>query len=132
MSTEAAKQGETPPKPPETLPPATVPFPLADLLLPCTLASCHAAHTWQPTLAIAKCPGCQGPILALQMRQCPVCNEPVSKLTLRMDHLPTGGVITPMCRGSASLAENLQIEVTFGHAEAEAAAYIPKEVVSKL
>lgn len=61
-----------------------------------------------------------------------MCNEPVGSVKVRLDHLPTGGVITPLCKGSASLAENLSIEIELGHAQAEQERYSHKEVIHKL
>ena len=81
----------------------------------CSSNICTNGHEWLPEIGLAKCPGCTAPLLAIKMVQCPVCNEPVAKFRLRSDHLPKGGVITPICRGSASMAEVTVMEVHRAH-----------------
>jgi hypothetical protein len=107
-------------------------FPADAGLVPCSQTTCSAGHTWTPTIATTKCPGCQAPLLVLKMVNCPVCNEPSKSLRLRADHLPHGGTVVPACKGSASLAEVLEILIDHGHAEAEQSNHVDREVVSKV
>lgn len=98
----------------------------------CTLLTCPNGHKWVPTLESTYCPGCRASILVLKMVNCPQCNEPSGTLRVRMDHLPKGGSITPLCRGSATMAETIGIEVKLNHAAQEAANHVHREVPSKI
>lgn len=81
----------------------------------CSAMICPNGHEWTPVLEVTACPGCKSPLLALKMNQCPQCNEPSKLIKLRLDHLPKGGALTPICQGSASLAECITLELQFNH-----------------
>lgn len=97
----------------------------------CSRHACVAGHEWSPKLAIVQCPGCNEQMLAMLMSNCPICNEPVAKTFIRTDHLPHGGAITPICKGSESLAESTLVVLTHTHAADEAERYKHREVLSK-
>jgi hypothetical protein len=90
-------------KPPEGV--GVVSFPAQPLVRLCSANVCSNGHEWKPTLAVAKCGGCDGPVLAVKMEQCPICNEPVEGMRFRMDHFPQGGFIARLCRGEQTPAE---------------------------
>lgn len=120
-----------------SLPPASSEFPPIDFgeatpPTSCSYNICANGHKWPPVLRVAQCPGCGGPILAAKMTQCPVCNEPVARRFIRVDHLPHGGQITPMCRGAGSLAEVMQVEMVCNHASDEEGKYIERQMPGKL
>lgn len=117
--------------------PNTVTAPVIDFgeppsLRACSSNSCPNGHEWTPVIQLTNCPGCKAPILAIKMVQCPVCNEPVSKFRLRTDHLAQNTAIMPVCRGSQSLAEVTEIEMTRGHASKEEGTHKVREVLSKV
>lgn len=98
----------------------------------CSLQICAAGHEWVPQIMAVKCPGCQAPMLALMMVNCPICNEPPVKAFFRMDHIAMGGQITPLCMGSATLAEPIGIEVPLCHAQQEQDNFKEQKVTSKV
>lgn len=98
----------------------------------CSNMSCANGHIWTTQVQLAGCPGCQSPILAIKMVNCPQCNEPSASMVLRADHLSRGAAITPICRGSASLAEVHKIPLTFGHAARTEANYTVRALPGKL
>lgn len=71
-------------------------------------------------------------MIALMMVQCPVCNEPTSASALRIDHIPQGGGIMPLCRGGGSMAELLVVELRHEHAAVEEQRYTERAVISKV
>lgn len=83
-------------------------------------------------MALVACPGCKEQLLAMMMVNCPVCNEPVAKTEIRSDHMPQGGAITPICRGSASLADITTIVLEHTHAQRIAESYSDRPMVGKL
>lgn len=88
---------------------------------PCSHNECLAGHRWPAILALATCPGCTTPILAVQKTQCPYCNEPIQRTILRSDFVPRGTGIAPRCKGVSPMGESLDIEMTRkGWQEAEA------------
>lgn len=105
--------------------PITIAEPQA--LAACTYNECPKGHRWDALLQLTACPGCGKQMLAVKMVNCPICNEPTKAFHLRTDHLPGNssaparGVITPVCKGAASLAEIIFVDVTRGHAAAEQA-----------
>lgn len=99
---------------------------------PCSAQSCSAGHSWPPVIATTKCPGCGAPILVLKMLNCPICNEPSSGLRLRTDHLPQGGTITPVCKGSASMAEIIEVVIEQQHSADEEKNHKERTVISKI
>lgn len=129
------------PEPPASLPvsseregvPPGIPFSFGPPAPPaCSISRCPAGHEWTPELRIARCPGCQAPMLVLLMQNCPACNEPTAATQLRMDHMPqASGQLMPLCRGSATLAEALQITLQHTHAADEQAGHVVRDVVSK-
>lgn len=111
----------------------TVDFgPIPDPNAVCSGNVCSNGHIWQPTIAIARCPGCGSPTLVVKMVNCPICNEPTAKLRLRTDHLPQNGAIMPMCKGSATLGDVGVIEVERSHALREQETYVEREMISKI
>lgn len=98
----------------------------------CSMNVCEAGHSWPPELAVTKCPGCAAQIIVAKMVNCPICNEPTAKLVYRMDHLPHGGTVMPMCKGSASLAEVTEVTLERRHAAEEQAQYKDREVINKI
>lgn len=99
---------------------------------PCSVCRCPAGHEWIPQFRLTACPGCHAPMLVLLMQQCPVCNEPTAATDLRLDHMPqASGQLLPICRGSATFAEALKIELRHQHAQDEEARHEVREVVSK-
>lgn len=72
-------------------------------------------------------------MLVLLMQNCPACNEPTAATDLRLDHMPAAsGQLMPICRGGATLAEPLRIELRHSHAEDEEKRHVVREVVSKV
>jgi hypothetical protein len=102
------------------------------VLTACTANTCSNGHEWTPTLQLTQCPGCKGALLAIKMDQCPICNEPCSKLRLRADHLPKGGAITPLCRGSQTLADTHVIELAYQHYIQEQTKHVVREMPGKV
>lgn len=90
-------------------------FPDKVTVVPCTVNVCLNGHEWTPEIGLTSCPGCSSPMIVLRTVQCPICNEPIAKVRLRSDHLPKGGVITPICKGSESMAEVVKIEMERRH-----------------
>lgn len=84
-------------------------------LEPCSWNKCTNGHTWPVGLAVARCGGCGGLILAIKMEQCPICNEPTEKTKFRSDHLPQGAKVVASCRGEQSVAEQGDIELERRH-----------------
>ena len=107
-------------------------FPEKPQIVACSANVCQNGHEWQPEVALAGCPGCSGPLLVVKMVQCPICNEPVAKFRLRTDHLPKGGVITPICKGSASQAEVGVLEIPRQHYVKEEQNHVVREMPAKV
>ena len=98
----------------------------------CTSLTCSNGHIWPVEVQITQCPGCKSPLLAIKMVNCSVCNEPSTALRLRADHLSQGQAITPICRGSATLAETHKIDLTLRHAAQEQASHAVRDMPGKL
>src|SRR5579859_3487343 len=98
----------------------------------CSSLTCSNSHTWALEAQTALCPGCKSPILAIKMVNCPQCNEPSTSLTLRSDHLSRGSAITPICQGSASLAEINKIELKLNHAALEQQNHVVRALPEKI
>lgn len=98
----------------------------------CSTSKCSAGHVWTPVIQMAKCPGCDAPMLVVKMVNCPMCNEPVRSTTLRVEHCPHGGQITAVCLGHASLNEVLAVEFTHEHAQQEQDKHVVREMISKV
>lgn len=111
--------------------PTTVDFQQSLLPVPCTTHKCANGHSWAAVLRVAACPGCGSAMLALMMVNCPVCNEPTSTTAIRLDHLPQGGQVLPLCKGSATLAEAKQIVIEHTHAADEQEAKNERVMISK-
>lgn len=86
-------------------------FPEAKPIDLCSWNECLLGHRWSPSLAVAKCPGCGGQILAVQKTNCPVCNEPVTKTSLRSDFVGRGAGVSPRCLGQKPLGESVDLEM---------------------
>jgi hypothetical protein len=65
----------------------------------CSVAVCTNKHEWPLQLALAKCPGCNGFVVARKLENCPNCNEPAEWIELRVDHL-AGNQVGPACKGT--------------------------------
>lgn len=98
----------------------------------CSFLSCASGHNWMPEVQITQCPGCKSPMIAIKMVNCPQCNEPSTSIDVRADHLSRGTAITPICRGSASLAEVLKIKVPLRHAALEQESHVIRQLPEKL
>lgn len=92
-------------------------FPQFVKIEPCSYNECKNGHKFPPQLAIGQCPGCQGPILAVNMVNCPICNEPVDNITLRTDHTKQGMGIPAVCRQQRGLSEVVIIKLKRNHAD---------------
>ena len=75
----------------------------------CSYNQCLAGHIWPITLAVAPCPGCKSPVLAIKRENCPICNEPVVHASIRSDNVPRGAGVSERCLGKLGLAETLDI-----------------------
>jgi hypothetical protein len=119
---------------PATIPIAPVAFPPKVATLLCSEQECPNGHRWAPTVAIAACPGCKAPVLALRMEQCPTCNEPPARLRLRCDHVALGGGIVAICKGAAAppqmAPEVTMIEMEHSHAAAAEASATKAVIVT--
>ena len=115
-----------------TTPSAPFIFQAPDVVKYCSTNKCANGHEWPPTVQVAQCPGCKAPLLAIKMEQCPVCNEPPTTLNLRSDHLPKNGAITPICRGSDSLAEVGVVHIEYTHATNEQNRHKVREMPGKV
>ena len=80
----------------------------------CSWVECSNGHRWVPEVAISRCRGCKGPIVALRMVGCPVCNEPASKHGLRVEHIVDGAWLGRACMGEKGLGEGSFMEVEWG------------------
>lgn len=83
----------------------------------CSFNRCPAGHEWVPGVILVKCPGCEGPVLAVRMENCPVCNEPTKTFSLRTDHITKQMGVNPLCKGGDSNGEVGVIEIERHHAE---------------
>lgn len=83
---------------------------------PCSWNMCRNGHKWPPTMGLARCEECGGPILVAKMEQCPICNEPTEEMVLRHDHLPSGGRIVAFCRNEPSLGDVSRLGIKRVHA----------------
>jgi hypothetical protein len=86
-------------------------FPEQPIIIPCTWNECTKGHRWAPAVAVAKCEGCQSPVIAVRMENCPWCNEPNSKISLRSDYVPRGGGIGQRCKGAKVHGESVDVEL---------------------
>ena len=84
----------------------------------CSYAVCSNRHQWPITLALGKCPGCQGLVIARKLENCPNCNEPADFIDLRIDHM-SGNQIGPACQGTiySGYSGNIRLERTKGEQE---------------
>lgn len=117
--------------PPE-INPAPFEFKTTPTVSLCTSLTCSNSHVWAAEVQMTQCPGCKSPILAIKMVNCPQCNEPSTALVVRADHLSRGQAITPICRGSASLAEVHKITIPLAHSAQEQATHIIRQLPEKL
>src|SRR5678815_38914 len=98
----------------------------------CSRHICPNGHDWAPRFVAVSCPGCKQPMLALMMVNCPVCNEPTADTHIRVDHLPHGGAITPLCKGSDTMAESTLVTLHHSHATKVEKEYVERAMVSKV
>lgn len=77
----------------------------------CAENVCTNGHAWVPTVQLAKCPGCGGPVLMVKRENCPFCNEPVKSFRLRTDHIGYQQGFGPVCQGWKSPAEVVMVEM---------------------
>lgn len=78
---------------------------------PCSYNTCLSGHIWPAVLAVTRCPGCTGGVVAVQKVNCPFCNEPIVQTTLRSDFVPRGGGVVARCAGLVGPGESLDIEI---------------------
>lgn len=113
------------------------PFPLSDTPTPvtsCSYNECLSGHKWPATLALAKCPGCSGGVLAVQKSNCPLCNEPIIRTSLRSDFLPRGGGVAARCAGQAGIGDSLDIDLqrtSWKKAETTTLTFLEQEALEK-
>lgn len=94
--------------------PTECPFPESDTpprLDPCSFNKCASGHIWPAVLAIAKCPGCAGAVIAVQKVNCPFCNEPIVETNLRSDFVPRGAGMAARCAGQLPTGDSLDIQL---------------------
>lgn len=84
--------------------------PTPPALEPCSYNECTQGHKWPAILALARCPGCTGAIIAVQKTNCPFCNEPTSRSVLRSDFVPRGAGVVARCQGQIPIGESLDVE----------------------
>lgn len=99
---------------------------------PCSFNECINGHRFPPLIQIGKCPGCGSPIIAVKMVNCPICNEPVGRLSVRQEHVPQGGQILPLCAGSPTLNDVMQLDIHRNHHIAEQTTHKEREMISKV
>lgn len=92
-----------------------VKFPEVPVVELCSWNECLRGHRWPITLALAKCGGCGGAVLATKMENCPMCNEPTKESAVRVDHLAPGGPVVKFCAGEASPGEVIQLKFERAH-----------------
>lgn len=90
-------------------------FPQSKEVQLCSWNECLSGHRWPITLALAKCGGCGGMVLATKMENCPRCNEPVKECGIRVDHLAPGGPIVKFCHHEPSPGEVCEMKLTREH-----------------
>lgn len=78
---------------------------------PCSFNECLSGHIWPAILALSRCPGCTGGVVAVQKTNCPFCNEPITRTVLRSDFVPRGGGVTARCQGTPGIGESLDVEM---------------------
>lgn len=66
------------------------PFFSDEALPSCSTNSCANGHEWAVQVGVAKCRGCESPVLTIRMQNCPYCNEPATATTMRTDWLALG------------------------------------------
>lgn len=87
-------------------------FPPQPVVNPCSYNECISGHRWAPTVLIAGCTGCQGPVLAFKQENCPFCNEPIHRVSMRSDFVPGGAGIAQRCRGAKVQGETVDLDLT--------------------
>lgn len=83
----------------------------------CSEHVCLQKHVWMPTVKLAQCGGCRGPVVAIKMENCPICNEPAVYTRLRIDHIGYKQPLHAICRGVATNAEVVMAEMKRSHWE---------------
>lgn len=78
---------------------------------PCSANVCVRGHVWPVALAVARCPGCQAPVLASRMENCPICNEPPERIMFRWDRMPGSGAVAAVCQGEKARGWTGTVEV---------------------
>jgi len=81
----------------------------------CSEHLCVQGHTWIPTVKLATCGGCGGPVVAIKMENCPICNQPIEYTRLRIDHIGYKQGLHAVCRGVPTNAEVVMAEMKRGH-----------------
>lgn len=95
-------------------------------ITPCSYNKCSNGHTWRPTIAVAQCPSCTGPVLARKLENCPICNEPVVHTAIRTDLIPAKSGIARLCTGEPGRGEHSVIELDCHHFAAIEAVATPE------
>lgn len=83
----------------------------------CSEHVCLQKHVWVPTVKLAQCGGCGGPVVAIKMENCPICNEPAVYTRLRIDHIGYKQPLHAICRGVPTNAEVMMAEMKRGNWE---------------
>ena len=77
---------------------------------PCTWQECAKGHKWVPAMALAGCPGCGAPLVAMKMGNCPYCGEPPERVHVRHDYVMAGAGVVAMCKGEKTQGEVIDVE----------------------
>lgn len=81
----------------------------------CSEHRCIEGHVWMPTIKVANCGGCGGPVVAIKMENCPICNQPAEYTRLRIDHIGYKQALHAICRGVPTNAEVVMAEMKRTH-----------------
>jgi hypothetical protein len=90
--------------------------PIAEPVELCSYNICAKSHKWCPTLGLAQCGGCKGPVVAVKMENCPICNEPPEEIHIRTDHIANGLPVVKFCLKEPSPGEVQEIVLKREHA----------------
>ncbi len=103
------------------------PFFAAEALPSCSTNSCPNGHEWAIQVGIAKCRGCESPVLTVRMQNCPFCNEPASATNMRTDWLAAGMVAgAAICKGELSFGDTGIIEIAHGTPQIPGGSGVPE------
>jgi hypothetical protein len=86
-------------------------FPSSPIIPLCSWNECLGGHRWSTTLQTVLCGGCKAPVLAVKKENCPYCNEPVGRMSIRTDHIPSGGGVAARCKREVGGCETTVIDL---------------------